>query len=43
VDDEKRLLGVVLPEAVEIAGHKQADKQFLGLSFATAALPKLVI
>ncbi|MFC1892040.1 magnesium transporter [Thermodesulfobacteriota bacterium] len=32
VDDEKRLLGIVLPEAVEIAALKQADRQFLGLS-----------
>lgn len=32
VDSGKRLVGVVLPEAVEEAFHKQAERQFLGFS-----------
>ncbi len=32
VDPEERLVGVVLPEAVEEASLKRADRQFLGLS-----------
>lgn len=32
VDPESRLVGVVLPEAVEVASVKRANRQFLGLS-----------
>jgi magnesium transporter len=32
VDSERRLVGVVLPEDVEEASRKRADRQFLGLS-----------
>jgi magnesium transporter len=32
VDEEKRLVGVVLPEAVEEAARRQAVRQYLGLS-----------
>ncbi len=32
VDDEKRLVGVVLPEDVEEAARKQSDREFLGVT-----------
>jgi magnesium transporter len=32
VDQDDRLVGVILPEAVEEASRKQSDQQFLGLS-----------